>query len=339
LRSEIAKAQLGFAATTVWAMIEPRPEVCFATPRKLPRAASLKGRVVVLDVAFASEGSGSGFDKVTKPLIVGLGERLRAWVDHHDHLRHADYASDDRFLLRKKSEHGACPELVTEALVQKVGPIETIVCHTDFDGLASAAKWLRGGKEPYPGCDDDARAIDTRIGTPSAIANRLDRAIRACGGDFGILGLIVRHLSTGLADAALWGPIDAVAAKLDEIEKNTREIARGYEVLQLTPPFETSSGKKFTSLAYLNLIEQPSELGLEKARKRYDKTMLLLIGQDKANMAVMLDRDTLTLAAPFDSGANFLELCGLTGGMPTLVSLQAPKWPEIAKKLGCKGFA
>src|SRR6185312_14083847 len=39
------------------------PSIAFATPRKLPRASDLHGRVVVLDVAFASEASGGGFEK------------------------------------------------------------------------------------------------------------------------------------------------------------------------------------------------------------------------------------------------------------------------------------
>src|SRR5512145_1826745 len=54
----------------------PGVELAFATPRKLPKAHDLRGRVVVLDVAFASEVSGGGFDKITRPFIDGLGARL-----------------------------------------------------------------------------------------------------------------------------------------------------------------------------------------------------------------------------------------------------------------------
>src|SRR5580693_2804085 len=130
-----------------------RPGLAFATPRKLPQARDLDGRVVVLDVAFASEASGGGFDKLTRPFIEGLGDRLAVWVDHHDHVLHAGYHGDPRFVLSTKAELGA-----------RVGRVDTIVCHTDFDGLMSAAKWIRAGAEPYPGADDDARAIDTRTG-------------------------------------------------------------------------------------------------------------------------------------------------------------------------------
>ena len=79
-----------------------RAELAFATPRKLPKASALKGRVVVLDVAFASEASGGGFEKITKPFIDGLGPRLAAWVDHHDHALHA--AVQERSALRPRDE-------------------------------------------------------------------------------------------------------------------------------------------------------------------------------------------------------------------------------------------
>ena len=137
------------------------------------------------------------------------------------------YADDPRFVLSTKAEHGACPEMITEALVARVGIIDTIVCHTDFDGLASAAKWIRNGVESYPGCDDDARAIDTRIGVPSRVADRFDRALRARPRDEGLFGLIVRHLATGLRDESLWQPVDRAAEDLIPIERDTRRCGRG----------------------------------------------------------------------------------------------------------------
>src|ERR1700754_29063 len=85
------------------------PILAYGTPRKLPRPEELKGRVVVLDVAFAAAGAGgASFEKTTKPFIDKLGTRLAAWIDHHDHAKHSLYASDARFLLRTKAEHGAC---------------------------------------------------------------------------------------------------------------------------------------------------------------------------------------------------------------------------------------
>ncbi len=298
-----------------------RAELAFATPRKLPKPSSVNGKVVVVDVAFASEASGGGFEKITKPFIDGLGSRLVAWVDHHDHALHAHYKLDPRFILATKAEHGACPEMVTPELCARVGRVDTIVCHTDFDGLCSAAKWLREGVEPYPGADDDARAIDTRLGIPSPAARRFDRAIRARGRDNALLGLIVRHLANGLAEHALWHEIDLAGAELESVERATTELARGYRILEIAKP----ALQPCTSVAFLNLTGR----GV-----RYDKTQLLLLGQELASIAVLVDGDTLTFAAPFNSGINFLELLGLSGGMPTLVSVQKDRLDEALARLG-----
>ena len=286
--------------------------LAFGTPRKLPRASSVLGRVAVLDIAFAGAGSGGGFPKITLPFIEGLGERLRAWVDHHDHEAHANYAQDPRFVLSTKAEHGACPEMITEALVARVGVIDTIVCHTDFDGLASAAKWMRGGIEPYLGCDDDARAIDTRLGTPSKIGERFDRALRARPRDEGLFGLIVRHLATGLSDSSLWEPIDRAAEDLIPIERETRRAAERY--VRLSP-----------GVAYLDLGAEPP---------RVDKTLLLLLGQEREPVSVVADRDNVSIAARFDSGRNFVSLLNLGGGMPTRVSVPRTRLTEVLRALG-----
>jgi hypothetical protein len=270
------------------------------------------GRVAVLDIAFAGAGSGGGFPKVTLPFIEGLGPRLRVWVDHHDHEAHARYADDPRFVLSTKAEHGACPEMITEELVARIGIIDTIVCHTDFDGLASAAKWIRSGIEPYPGCDDDARAIDTRIGVPSRTADRIDRALRARPRDEGLFGLIVRHLATGLRDDSLWQPIDRAAEDLIPIERETRRAAESYQRL---PP----------GVAFL-------ELGPEFTR--VDKTLLLLLGQEREPVSVVVDRDNVSIAARFDSGLNFVDLLKLGGGMPTRVSVPRTRLLEVLRALG-----
>jgi hypothetical protein len=294
----------------------PTPELAFATPRKLPKARDVRGRVVVLDLAFASEAASGGFDKVTRPFIEGLGPRLVAWVDHHDSSEHERYRGDPRFVLSTKAEHGACPEMVTPELVERIGPVDTIVCHTDFDGLVSAAKWVRGGNEPYPGADDDAWAIDTRLKRPGSIGERLDRALRARPHDHGLFGLIVRHLVTGLADPSLWAPVDEAARELVPIEAETRRLAAGYArlppgvaIVDITPPEGTTP-------------------------PRVDKTQLLLIGQEREPVSIVVDRDMLTVAARFDSGLNFLALLGLSGGMPTRVSVPKNRLSDLLDALG-----
>ena len=103
--------------------LSPFPQLAYGTPRKLPRAKSLPGRVVVLDVAFAANAGGASFEGVTKPFLDGLGSRLAMWIDHHDHEMHAAYADDPRFVLHTKAEHGACPELVTPERVAWAGEL------------------------------------------------------------------------------------------------------------------------------------------------------------------------------------------------------------------------
>jgi hypothetical protein len=287
-------------------------ELAFGTPRKLPKPETLSGKVGVLDIAFAGVGGKSGsFESVTLPFIQGLASRLRIWVDHHDHDEHGRYASDPRFVLATKAEHGACPEMIDQALVERVGKLDTIVCHTDFDGLASAAKWLRGGLEPYPGADADARAIDTRLGTPGPIADRMDRALRGRPNDHALMGVIVRHLASGLEDAALWEPIDRAGDELLPIERETRRAAQAYRRL---PP----------DVAYVDVTE---------GYGRLDKTLLLLLGQEREPVSVVLDRNNVSIAARFDSGLNFIELFELEGGMPTRVSLPRGRLADVLRRL------
>jgi hypothetical protein len=300
-----------------------RAELAFASPRKLPNARDLRGRVVVLDVAFASDAAGGGFAKITLPFIEQLGPRLVGWIDHHDHLMHAEYAKDPRFVLATKAEHGACPEMVTPTVIERIGPVDTIVCHTDFDGLCSAAKWMRGGTEPYPHADADAHAIDTRTAAPGPVGQRIDRALRARPRDSALFGLVVRHLATGLEDASLWQSIDAAAAELGPIEEVTRRIASTFTVVEVRPGEGVPA-----SIHSLAFVDATAHHG------KYDKTGLLLAGQERANLAMLIDLDTVTLAARYGSGVSFLELLGLSGGMPTLVSIPKKRLAEALAKLG-----
>ena len=295
-------------------MQSPQIDLAFASPRKLPRPRDLRGGVAVLDIAFASEAGGHSFESTTLPFIEGLGPRLVAWVDHHDSAHHARFAGDPRFVLTTKAEHGACPELVTPEVVARTANVDTLVCHVDFDGLASGAKWIRRGVEPYPGCDADARAIDTRTGAPGPVAVRIDRALRGRPRDQALFGLVVRHLAGGLADRSLWEPIDAAGAELAAMEAEARRLANAYErIANELVIVDASPGKR---------------------RGAYDKTLLLLIGQERAKMSAVVDADSVTFAAGFDSGVNFLSAFGISGGMPTRVSIQRSKLPEALVALG-----
>jgi hypothetical protein len=287
--------------------------VALATPRRLPRPDRLVGRVAVLDIAFASESGGrkKSFEHTTLPFIERLGDRLRAWVDHHDSAHHARYASDDRFHLATKAEHGACPEMITPAVVAAAGPVDTIVCHDDFDGLASAAKWIRGGSEPYPGCDDDARAVDTRTGKLGDLAVRFDQALRARPRDAALRLAVVELLVRGLEAPELWRLVDEAAAENTAREAESTRLARSYH--RLSP-----------EVVLCDVGASPAP---------YDRTLLLLLGQELAKIAVVVDGDTATFAAPYTSGVDFLERFGLAGGMPTLVSLGRAKLADALVKL------
>jgi hypothetical protein len=288
----------------------PPIDVIFASPRKLPRAGSLRGRVVVLDLAFAAEALGAGFVKITGRFIQELGPRLARWVDHHDHERHVDFRHDPRFVLCTKAEHGACPEIITPEMVEQTGPIDTIVTHFDLDGVYAAAKWLLRGREPYPGADDDARAVDTRIGAPGRIGAEIDKALRAHYEDPVLKNQILNYLTRGLPHGLERAAITAAAADFDQMAAAARALAQGYQVEGEIAQVEVPPGA-------------PS----------FDKTDLLLLGQELATVSVVIDGHNVSIAASYESGLNFVDLLGLGGGMPTRVSVPKKHLPAALVKI------
>ncbi|HSZ80716.1 MAG TPA: hypothetical protein VLA14_00460 [Polyangia bacterium] len=287
------------------------PRFAYLTPRTLPPADKLEGRVAVLDVAFASEGGGSSFAKTTLPFIKGLGARLAAWVDHHDHDRHVDYRDDPRFVLCTKAEHGACPEIITPEIVQAAGPVDTVAVHLDLDGIYSGAKWVLGGVEPYEGADADARAVDTRRGQPGPIATRIDRALRARFRDETLKHRVVQYLVARGKAPVLWEEIDLAAREIDPLLDESR---------RLSDRFELRDG-----VAYV-----------EAQGKPYDKTELLLLGQERAPISVVRDAGALTIAADFESGFDFVRLFHLGGGMPTRVTVPEGRYADVMGKLAAE---
>ncbi len=305
------RAQLTWAARrasqVVWFPVPVTlPHLTFASPRGLPRPASLEGRVVVLDIAFAAAvGSGVSFETVTRPFIDGLGARLAAWIDHHDHERHGDYAHDERFVLATKAQHGACPEMVTPTLVAQLGPVDSIVCHLDLDGLYAAAKWVMGGVEPYRGADDDARCVDTRIGEPGPVGRRIDRALRARFRDLAlkraVVGWLVGGMGKGAARDLIWEA---------EAEYAVRDA--GTDALTA----------RYVRRGRVNVCDASDN------RAPYDKTELLLRGQQGGTVSVVRDSGMVTIASGFHSGWDFVKLLGLEGGMPTRVTIPESRLDE-----------
>jgi len=286
------------------------PIVVFASPRKLPRAGSLSGRVVVVDIAFAAESMGKGFAHTTGKLIDQLGARLARWVDHHDHPLHERFRRDPRFVLATKAEHGACPEMNTPELVRDSGPIDTIVAHFDLDGVYAAAKWILDGVEPYPGADDDARAIDTRVGHASNEATRIDMALRAHWQDEVLRQRILGYLIRGLRPGIERDSIERAARDFADKAERSRALGRSYRVEH--------------GIAVLNIPANTAA---------FDKTELLLIGQTLAEVAVVVDAGNVSIAAPFESGLDFVHLLELGGGMPTRVSIPAKRLSEALERI------
>jgi hypothetical protein len=281
------------------------PVLAFSTPRSLPDARSLEGRVVVLDIAFAAAGLGTPFESVTGKFLDEIGDRLAAWIDHHDHELQARFKDDPRFVLATKAEHGACPEMITPELVQRVGPIDTIVAHMDLDGLYAAAKWILGGHEPYPGADVDAHKVDTRIGEPSPTARLIDQALRARWRDAALKHRVVRWLVGGLKDREHRAVIAEAAEQFTRSHAETERLVGKYR-----------------------LRGRVAFVDARRTRGPYDKTELLLAGQRRAPIAMVQDSGMITIAAAYDSGWDFVALLGLGGGMPTRVSVPEGRLEE-----------
>lgn len=288
------------------------PQLWFASPRVLPRAEKLHGRVVVLDIAFAATvGTSISFDLITKPFLDGLGDRLAAWVDHHDHEKHPLFASDPRFVLSTKAQHGACPEMVTPELVRQTGPIDCICTHVDLDGIYAAAKWILGGAEPYEGADDDARAVDTRIGTPGPVGTRIDRALRAKFRDDQLKRSVVQFLVGGLRQGTHDDVIRDAAAEFERRDAMTQEMAKRYTIRGRVAVVDTAGGAG-----------------------KFDKTDLLLAGQQRAPVALVRDSGMLTIAAAFGSGWDFVTMFAIGGGMPTRITIpDANNLDEVIAKI------
>jgi hypothetical protein len=202
--------------------------------------------------------------------------------------------------------------MITEELVRQAGPIGSIVCHLDVDGLYAAAKWLRGGTEPYPGADEDARFVDTRVGTPGPIAQSIDKALRARFRDEALKHRVVRYLVNGATSSEDAQVIAEAAAEFDVMEEETARLAERFEELGAAAVYVDAQ---------------------QHARRPFDKTELLLRGQARAPIAVVRHSGFVTLAAAYDSGVDFLAMFALSGGMPTRVSMPEKRLPEVLEKL------
>jgi hypothetical protein len=275
----------------------PDIELHFVTrPGALP-APPREGRVVVLDVAFAYTDA---FETSTLAYLEALGPRLALWADHHDHPRWSTYQGRPGFVLVSKLTARACPELLTPEVVQVAGPVQHVVAHADFDGCMSAAKFLRGGVEPYPGADEDARFADApgHGFVCSASGLRLVRAVEEAGEGLdeaayaALLASLARALASGSEAAALTVALDGwaqgAAARAARLEPHLSRVTRPHPEVAL--------------------LKIPSSV------TNVDKKVLLRRMEEAARVAVLQQGGHVTVATFDDAGdVDLSSIRGLRG--------------------------
>jgi len=289
-------------------------DVHFALPYRLPDPNQLGAAVVVLDIGFCAQQDGRSYESVTAPFISGLGERLKLWIDHHTHERHVDFVGDARFVLVSRHDHPACPELVTPARVAAAGAVDTVVCHSDFDGIASAAKFLLGGREPYPGCDVDARAIDSRVGTASQRGLRLASAL-AIRHDEGMLRMVLQSLLQPNQPGAVSQAIDDAAAKYSlRVERTRQAVGQG------------------------ELVGAAWVVDARRSKRKLDRTQALLLAQERAVYGLFLGDDgRLSLATDMHNPIDLTQVFGTRGGMQNRITLPLKRLPEVLAFVEAQG--
>jgi hypothetical protein len=270
-------------------------------PRHLPKPPG--GRVVVVDVAFAA---GTQWKTKTKPFLDALGARLAKYVDHHVHKDAWPlYSNDPRFLLVPNKQAHACPELVSEALVREVGAVDAIVAHCDFDGAIAAAKWLNQGREPWPGADEDARAIDSPgrghvLSAPGArIAYAMDEASaryeREQQTEF--MTRVTRAIAERTSTPALDDEIDTLGAAARAAETADRAFA-------------STEGTSMDGAVFLVRAKQKLD---NRSRRN-----LLMFGEERARIGALLEPDPQgghwLYAATFDEQLDLEDVDGFAGG-------------------------
>jgi hypothetical protein len=270
------------------------------SPSHLPKSA--KGRVAVLDVAFASSDK---FELVTDPFIQKLGDRLVLWCDHHEHaLGWSKYRQDPRFVLVPNREAHACPELVTPAVAARAGEVQTLLLHGDFDGMLTGVKLLRRGEAPYPEADEDARAIDSpgRGHALSPRGKRIAYAVDEAVANFtsgerrDFMTAIVWSLVEGSEPAALAEQIDRAAHVALDAQAHAIQLAQDFGKIE------------FGSLYVIRLQ------GRREGRQRKG---MLRFAEERAPVGVVVEGDGRNLwltAATFDEAIDLGGIALLAGG-------------------------
>jgi len=267
-----------------------------ARPQELPPVPE-RGRLALVDLAFAN---GEAFDRVTKPFIEAVGERLSVWIDHHDHEVWPHYQNDPRFRLVPKVEARACPQLVDPEIVAWAQPVDHLWAHADFDGCVAAAKFMLNGRAPYPEADEDARWADApgRGFDVSVRGRRLawamdEGSVRLKSAQYiDLLFGIVRSLVDGEEPESLRSQLDELA----EGQVRRQERLRETYFEGLTRPHPE-----------LLLLE------LGKNAEKSDKKFLLREMEKRARVAAIDEKGHFTVATFHDDGPTGIDLRQVPG--------------------------
>lgn len=279
------------------------PKVRFVPwPGALPRAKRL-ARVALVDIAFAY---GERFEIATKSFIDEAGDDLKLWIDHHLHPAWVDYQHDARFVLVEKRRAPACPELVTPERVLPLRDtgLDTVLAHGDFDGCLSAAKLLLLGVEPYPGADEDARAIDApgRGHRCSARGQRLADALAYASHAMDVrsyVGFLTRCLRSLVEGDAPGRESEGLALELDRFAEAERT-----RIAELMPELERATQPHPTLIV----------LELGRSLERSVKKALLQQLEARADVALIDENGFVTAASFHDPEPALNSLPGLEGG-------------------------
>jgi hypothetical protein len=300
-------------------------ELVFTQPFEVSAdlAARLTGeKIAVMDIAFNSgrpndttEQKAQAFQDTTQAFINALGERLVHWVEHHPHPTWKELQADPRFALYNREQAPACPIVITPETVK--AEVDAIVTHGDFDGLMSAAKYIRGGHEPYLGADADAVAADTRIGQISETGLRYEQALKSNLRNDEIKAAIVQELVTGQTSAL----VDKACADYEKIEAETSRVAATYRQEGIAAVVDT------------------------RDTDHLDLTELLMRGQRlSGGVAIAIMRHPITgvetlAVSGSQKNWNLIELFGATGA-PGRVQIALDRLDEViatVNRLGSSG--
>ena len=200
------------------------PHLAFASPRLLPKAEKVAGRVVVLDIAFAATvGTSVSFEldhqavpRRSRRPARGVGRSPRSREARAVRARSAVRAGDEGRARRVPRDGDARAR--AHDRTDRLDPARTSIstaCTRRRSGSSAASSRTRA--------PTTTRARSTRaIGTPGPIAMRIDRALRAKFRDDQLKRAVVQFLVGGMKPGAHDDVIAEAAAEFERTDAVTQ---------------------------------------------------------------------------------------------------------------------